>query len=291
MPWLSIKIFSDLLSAGIMITAKSMLAHHVKDHRLYLLSAALCSLPFSLVGIIYLAGVPVIDILKSIATGIIFIYSGHFYYRAMSMGIPSRLSLIFRIQPVLVLLLSAFFLSEKLKDLHYLGFSITFIGSIISLWERRGNQSRFHLDPSVRNALIFILLGAVVSILVVDLTQRYSFWQTFTMSHVGTITGIAALLSPRKIIRDIQTLFKLKSNYRSILFSEQVTRVIVGILQTMVIDKIGSATLVSVLSGFSPLYVWIISLAVGHEKFLRHNLNSRVISFLAIIIGAVLMSI
>ncbi len=290
MSWILIKILSDLLASSNVIIAKVMLSNHVSERRLYILSVMIVSTPFAILGLIELANsTQIIDVLIALIVGMSYIASGHFYYRAISEGQPSRLSMLFRLGSVFTLILSIIILQESLTIDQYFGFALSFLGGTIILTER--SWKNLGSDQSSHYALASALCGALSTALTVYLLrQGYSVWQTFTITRVGVIIGTIVLLTPNGTWTAVKMILNLRRLYSGTLLSEQIIRLISLYLQTISVYQIGSATLVAVLSGFMPLYVWLIGAVSKQEPIKDDKLTSRLLSLLAFVISSYLMA-
>lgn len=200
MMWILMKIIADVLSAGNTLTVKEMLSSRVRDQRLYLFCVAMVSLPFAAIGIYQLFMLPsLFHVLVALIVGITYITGGHFYYRAMSVEQPSRLSLIFRTGSVFTLFFALIILREQLTVLQYIGCGLSFVGGLILLLERASRHVRFSCD--VRYALLCNLSIALSSTLKAYLLRGYSSWDTFVMTRVGLLgESVFHFLSPHSSV-------------------------------------------------------------------------------------------
>jgi uncharacterized membrane protein len=268
MRWIILKVTSDVLSACNVLLAKEMLSSRVQDQRLYLLSVAVVALPFAGIGFWYLwtLGSWVSRAIALLA-GIAYIAAGYFYYKAMSVIEPSRLSLISRLGMVFIVFLSFFVLKEKLTFMQYLGCGMSFAGGLVMVMTCTGNIFRF--DQGIRSALLSNLCMAFSFIFKVYLIQHnsYTSWQIFTMSQIGVVLGIPVLFGLKGTWETCRSLCQLPFVDNKWLLGEQVIRLIALFIHTEAIAQIGSAITMSVFSGFSPLYVWCIAVIRKQETF------------------------
>ena len=288
MNWIFLELASELLSAGNVVLAKATLTHRVSDRRPYLLSVAIASLPFAGLGVFYLATAPLPYLLAALFAGIAHISSGFFYYRAMSVEKSSHLSLLFRLGPVFTLVLSAIFIHERLTTAQYAGFGISFIGGVFLVIGQNGGVLR--INRSTRDALMTSLMGAILGVLTVYLLRHYTFWQTFLMIRVGAVLGTVLLLGGRGTWNTSRTLLSLPRRDSSILLAEQIIRLGVGFLHTWAVAQIASASLVAVLSGLFPLYVWLIAVLTRQEPPRDTGIGRWLLALALFVIGALLMS-
>lgn len=278
MIWIGIKVIADMLSAYNAMLAKDMLEYRVADRRLYLLSIAIVAIPFAGVGLFYLmTAKSVLVVFIAGLTGMTYITAGHFYYRAMSVEQPSRLSLISRCGAVFTVFCSIVILHENLTPFQYIGCGLSFSGGLVLIVKRTENI--LHLDKSVRDVLLCNMFGSVSLTLRAYLMQQYSAWQTFTMMQVGVIIGTIILLRPGGLVESIGALYRLQFCDFRRLIGEQLIRIGALFLRNTAVDQIGSVMMVSVLSGFRPLYIWIMAVLKRLEPIHDQGLWRKVLAF------------
>jgi hypothetical protein len=78
--------------------------------------------------------------------------------------------------------------------------------------------------------------------------------------------------------------------HSGILLGEQLIRLVSWLLHTTAVAQIGSATLVQVLSGFMPLYVWGLAIATRHETVRTHELWRRLLALMMLLGSSYLMA-
>jgi uncharacterized membrane protein len=286
--WIMLEIISNILAACNVIIAKMMYTEHLPNWRPYIFSAALVSVPAAGCGFIYLGTSEVFFMCIAFVAGMFYITAGYFYYRAMAIAQPLQLSLISRCSPAFTLTLSAILLHERLTLAQYIGFGITMGGGLVLVIEHYKGVVQF--NQGSQDAIISAICGAMSGTFTVYLLQHYSLWQTFTMTRVGVVLGACALLGPRGLRYSVKIIWAMRQTYSGVLLGEQIIRLISLCLHVAAVAKVGSATLVEVLSGFSPLYVWSIAIAIGHETVRSPARRGQIIAFMMLLGGCYLMT-
>jgi drug/metabolite transporter (DMT)-like permease len=282
--WFVLKLIADLLAAGNAILGKKMLSDYVPDRRPYLFCVGLVSVPFAFIGIGYLTSLPLKYTLTAVVVGVAYILAGHFYYRAMSAGQPSRLSMLFRLSAVFTLILSAAVLNERLTVGQYTGFGLAFLMGV-GLITERGPGSGGAWD-----ALASALCGAVSGTLALYLLQSYSVWETFCATRIGVVIGMLPLTGWQRTREVGVALLALRRRYRITLIGEQLMRLVSLFLHNMAVAGIGSATLVAVLSGFIPVYVWLMAVLTRQESPHGPYAGRRLLAMVTFLVSAYLMA-
>lgn len=287
MSWLLLKIAADALSAGNVILGKSALSR-VSDHRLYLLAVGLVSIPVAWPGVGQLLRSQSVSLtLLALCAGACYIFAGHFYYLGMKHAEPLRASLLMHASPVCTLLLSVVVLRDHLTTLQVLGFWLSFAGGLlVSKGQNRGSAA---VDGAARYFLASTVMGSLASVISLIILRQYSPWETFTMTRVGVMAGLIVVLGPGGTWKTSMDFGRLRLPHMGILIGEQIIRLLSLWLGTVAVAQINSAALVAVLSGFTPIYVWIIGVLLGWEA-LRSLATRRYAASLALLFaGAILM--
>lgn len=283
--WISIKILSDLLGAGNHVAVKGMLLQQPK-HDVNLLCVMLVSLPFAIVGLLNLGQFTLSHILVSVVIGCLYILSGHFYYLGMAHIQSTTVSMVSRLGSIFTLLLSVLILNEVLTLLQILGFILAFVGGITLVGQEiEGLENN---KKGIRYALASTLLGSLCSTLTAHLLQHHTLWQTFTITRVGVIIGILGLMGLGGLWRTLLVLYQMCNKFRVYLIVEQLVRLATLYLNTKAISAVGSPSIASVLSGFSPLYVWVLEVIVKREPIQIITVKARLWPFL-LLIGSVML--
>ena len=288
MRWIILKIFADMLSAGNSLTIKKMLSCRVSDQRLHLLSLGLLSLPFTASGLKSLASTSSgAHLWLALFSGIMYVLSGRYYYRAMAVEDASRVSLLLRSRMICILLLSIVFLQEKLTMLQYVGCGLSMAGGLIVTLERV--KGRFHLGPGAQAALMCNLCGSLGFIAKAYLLRYYTFWETFSMLRVGTILGIILVLKLRGILEGGRAFSSLRLQDGSVLMAGQLVRFLSALCSTFAFSRVGSVAIMSVLSGLSPLYVKLMEIGTKHTIAWDNGLWRGVAAFTMLLGSAYLL--
>ncbi|MBP9728022.1 MAG: EamA family transporter [Candidatus Moranbacteria bacterium] len=128
-----------------------------------------------------------------ILTGVILIYSYAFYGKALEQGDTSTLVVLFKLIPVLTVVLAYVFLGQTLSSNELFGFIIVLIGAVVvSLEKSRGVFFR-----GFGMILIAIVMWSVITLLVDYGLTKISFWDYLMLDTFGSaLAGLPLLLVP-----------------------------------------------------------------------------------------------
>lgn len=277
-------IISDCLNVGNSITVNKMLAKR-PDEKPHMLSVAIVSIPFGLIGLFYLlTTLSLAHIGTALLVGVLYSTSGHYFYKINLHEKPLHIMVVLRLCSVLIMILSTFVLKERLSPSQYIGFCLSFIGGLILITNRAKNN--FKINKLTLYAGLSTFAGAISSTLTVYLLNYYSLWQTFTVTRIGVVLGIIMWLGIHGSISTFKAMRELEHKQIGILLMEQILRLSSSYLQNFVVSNVGSVTLVSVLSGFKPIYAWILT---GQASLKNSRIKSNILALLLLAISYYLM--
>lgn len=124
----------------------------------------------------FAAGQPVphhIDGLILIITGVITIFAGVFYFKALSLEETSKLFLLFQITPLFILVGAWLFIKETITVYQFLGFMVILIAVIIISTHKK--KQSFQLSKALISVLIADFLWAASALLVKAMISKNSF--------------------------------------------------------------------------------------------------------------------
>ena len=279
MHWIFIKIISDILSATKHIIMKKVVSSHAPNQSLHLLSIAIVSTPFAGIGLVYCASVTsLLSLLIILLSGISNVIANILYYQAIAIHKPTQLSLISRLSIVVTVLLSTIILHENLSLAQYISCGLSTLGGLSLMTGRIDKRIRLNYKTCI--ALCSVFWASLNIILTVYLLQSYPLWQTFTMTRIGVVIGTLAFLGLKSIKNNNQVLSSFYSKNGGALIGIQVLYIFILWLRTHAIAETGSATMLAILSGFSPLYVWGLSMITKHEPIQDRTWLKNVFAFL-----------
>lgn len=215
-----------------------------------------------------------------------------FYFKAVQIEEISRVSPLFYLSPLFILILAAIFLGEVFTPLKYLGIFLLIIGAIlISL--RKPTEIR--LGKAFRWMILSAFTLAVSQILTKHLLNLADFWTVFGYSRIGEAIG----LIPVAYIYFPELINNIREHGKKVIAIISINEVInfSGVLFITFAVSIGYVTLVNALASAQQFFVLLFatSLSIFYPSILKEELSKSVVSLkiLAIILmftGAILIT-
>jgi drug/metabolite transporter (DMT)-like permease len=272
MNWLLIAIIAHFLSALVFVIDKYLLSHTVLRSSAYafyvgllggLLSLLLIPFGFSLL--------PLDQILISFIAGILFVLAILFFYKSVQLGEVSRITpIIGGATPVFILILTFFFLEERLSTNQLFAFSLLVLGGIVMVWPRKEVRTSILTKPHLIKRLPLALLAAFFFASSFVLTKfiftHQSFINGFIWIRLGGVLGAGLLLfwpSIRETILKTSKTIKLGTGGLAIF--NKVFSALAFILLNYAI-YLGSVSLVNALQGIQYVFLLMVALFLS-KKF------------------------
>src|SRR3989344_2958240 len=158
-------------------------------------------------GIFLFVGVPELSIyaLIPIATGMILVYSYGFYGKALEQGDTSSLVILFKLIPVITVILALAFLGQTLSSNEILGFVVVLFGATIISFEK----SKGIFIKGFGMILIAILMWSVMTLFIDYGLTKMTFWDYFMLDNLGSaLAGLTMFIIPpirKQVIEGIKT--------------------------------------------------------------------------------------
>lgn len=206
MNWILLALIAPLFWAASNFVDKYILGKYTKGIYDFVFFSTITSWVF-FAAILIFVGIPSINIysLIPIATGAILIYSYGFYGKALEQSDTSSLVILFKLVPVVTVLLAFLLLGQTLSLNEILGFAIVLAGAIIVSLEK----SKGIVIKGFKMILIAILMWSVMTLLVDYGLTKMSFWHFLMLDSLGSaLAGLTlfAISSIRKeVIEGIKT--------------------------------------------------------------------------------------
>ena len=177
MQWFILALIASILWAVVVIVDKFILTHYIKDAVSYQVFLTLTMLPF-LISLLPFTShntnsstptiLPVIIILLGVAMGLVYVL----YNKALLIEEVSRVTPLFYLSPLFVLLFSFMFIGEGLSLRRYVGIGLMVFSAIsvsVSLRGRNRDGDRHSYRQSHSHSLHIVLSPALLMILVLDI--------------------------------------------------------------------------------------------------------------------------
>lgn len=206
MNWIFLSLLAPLFWASSNFVDKYILGKYTKGIFDFVFFSTITSWLFFTV-IFLFAGTPELSVysLIPIATGMILIYSYGFYGKALEQGDTSSLVILFKLIPVVTVILAFAFLGQTLSSNELIGFVIVLAGATIISFEK----TKGIFIKGFVMILIAILMWSVMTLLIDYGLTKMSFWDYFILDNFGSaLAGLTMFIIPsvrRQVIEGIKT--------------------------------------------------------------------------------------
>lgn len=206
MNWIFLSLLAPLFWASSNFVDKYILGKYTKGIFDFVFFSTITSWIF-FAAIFLFARTPELNIysLIPIATGMILIYSYGFYGKALEQGDTSSLVILFKLIPVITVILAFAFLGQTLSSSELFGFVIVLAGATIVSFEK----SKGIFIKGFGMILIAILMWSVMTLFIDYGLTKMSFWDYFMLDNLGSaLAGLTMFIIPsirRQVIEGIKT--------------------------------------------------------------------------------------
>lgn len=211
MSWIFLSLLAPLFWASSNFVDKYILGKYTKGIFDFVFFSTITSWVFFAV-ILLFTGTPELSLysLIPIATGMILIYSYGFYGKALEQGDTSSLVILFKLIPVVTVILAFAFLGQTLSSNELLGFIVVLVGAMIVSFEK----SKGIFIKGFGMILIAILMWSVMTLFIDYGLTKMSFWDYFMLDNLGSaLAGLTMFIVPsirKQVIEGIKTATKGK---------------------------------------------------------------------------------
>lgn len=217
------------------------------------------SLPIAICFALYF-GLPIVPasfVLAIIASGML-VTAGVFYYvKALAIEEASRVVPLWNLSTIFTLILATLFLGERLSTLHYISFTLLFLGGI--LISTRKIESVFRLSPA-----FFLMVLSSFAFAASDILLKYGHAvdlanQVFALFYLSVaLSGFSLFFAKNNRAFFLNAVKKHRWNKLSLLIFSVVFGFIGSWFYNLAV-KNGSISLISALSGFQGFFVLLIA--------------------------------
>ena len=206
MNWILFSLLAPLFWVASNFVDKYILGKYTKGIFDFLFFSTITSW-FIFIIIFLFVGVPELSAysLIPIATGMALIYSYGFYGKALEQGDTSALVILFKLIPVITLVLAFIFLGQTLSPGEFFGFLIVLVGATIISFEK----GRAIFTKRLGMILVAIFMWSAMVLFVDYGLTKMSFWDYFMLDTLGSaLAGLALFVIPsvrRQVIEGIKT--------------------------------------------------------------------------------------
>ena len=312
MQWFILALIASILWAVVVIVDKFILTHYIKDAVSYQVFLTLTMLPFLIFLLPFTSHstnsstptiLPVIIILLGVAMGLVFVL----YNKALMIEEVSRVTPLFYLSPLFVLLFSFMFIGEGLSLRRYVGIGLMVFSAISVSVSLRGRnrdshrQSHSHslhiaLSPALLMILVLDIMNAgkdVISKLILSHLDYLSYLFWFLLGNIAGRPFL--LLIPHNREKTLMIIKTLPPKVYLLSFINS-TLAWAGYVLYFKAVSMTYISLVSAIPTTQPFLVFIFATLLGlfypgliEEKTDRRSLTIKGIAAVSVLIGAYLI--
>lgn len=285
MNWFLFALLAPAIYAAVVFVDKYILVKEVKDYQaMPIYSSIIAFITGSIIWV--LTGFSLLslqDTLIILLTGILTIFAAAFYFKALSDGEVSKITILFQLTPLITLTLAYFFLRESITINQLIGFILILIATVgVSL---NKGQKNFKLSSTFGLILISDLFWALALVLFKFVNETNSFAKIVSFEGWGIGLGgmILYQFSPSVKKAFLTTNKKLRKRVLGIIFINE-SFYLLGRLLTYFAVTLGPVALISVVGGtqiyFAIFYGFLLTAIapkIFQEDISREGLFKKII--------------
>lgn len=292
--WVIFSILAALCWAVVNIVDKYILTKWIRTPLIPVIIVGLIGMIASIIiyfvyGFTWLSS---LNIILALVAGIFYILMTVFYFKALKIEEVSRVSPLFYLSPLFILLFAGIFLGEVFTPLKYLGIFLLMIGAILI-------SSKNLLRINLGKAFWWMLL-ATISLSINQLLTKYllnftDYWTIFSWTRIGAVIGIVPI-SYFYFPELITTVRRYGKRVVAVMCMNETLNLF-GVLFITIAISTGYVTLANALSSVQPFFVLLFAviLSIFYPSILKEEIGKSVVflKLLAIVlmfIGAILIT-
>lgn len=264
MDWLFYALLAPAVYAVVVYIDKYILERQIKDYRGMPIYGGIAAPIFGVL-LWFITGFPILDLQNTaliLLTGVLTIFGAATYFKALSNDEASKITILFQLTPVIVLVMSYLFLREGISSIQLFGFLLILFATIGAEF----NKGDFKIDWSSSLFLILVtdFFWASSFVLFKFVVGEYSFSEVVSFESFGMGIGGLILFTFVPSIRKafLKTNKALAKKVLAFVFLNEGVFVLAK-LCTFYAISLGSVALVEVVAGtqvfFAIFYGWILT--------------------------------
>ena len=275
--WYIPALLASILWAVVVIVDKFVLTHHIKDAYSYQLFLTITFIPPLLI-LFFCSSFheSMLLYLLILVLGIIFGLAFVLYNKALLVEEVSRVTPLFYLAPLFVLILSALFLGEHLPTRRYIGIGLMVLSAILVSF-RWPERKSFSVSPALFMMLFLDLLIAGKDVIAKFLFSYIDYWTYLFWFVLGNIVVRPFLLLhpniKRRFIADIKS---LQPRIYLLCF---VNSALAWLGYVLYFDAISRTyvSLVSAIPSTQPFFVFIFAIVLGvfYPELIKENISEK----------------
>ena len=214
------------------------------------------------------------NILLALIAGIFYILMSVFYFKALKIEEVSRVSPLFHLSPLFILIFAGIFLGEIFTPLKFLGIFLLMAGAILISSK---NLSKASLSKAFWWMILSVIALSINALLTKYLLNFTDYWTIFAYARIGALIG----LIPIAYVYFPELIDTIRRHGKRVIAVMSVNESLnlVGVLLLTIAISIGYVTLVEALSSVQPFFVLLIAviLSIFYPSILKEEIKKSVI--------------
>lgn len=293
MNWLFYALLAPAIYAVVVYVDKYILEKQIRDYRGMPIYGAIAAPLFGVL-LSIITGFPILDFKNTLLilfTGILTIFGAATYFKALSNDEASKITILFQLTPVMVLIMSYLFLKENINSTQFFGFLLILLATFGAEFNKK--KFKLNLSPTLLLILITDFFWALSFVLFKFVVGEYSFSEVVSYESFGMGIGGLILFTLFPSIRKafIKTNKGIKKRILGFVFLNESIFVLAK-LCTFYAISLGSVTLVEVVAGtqvfFAIFYGWILTVIapkIFQEDISKEGLYKKVAMGSLVLLG------
>lgn len=299
MNWIFFSILAPALYGASAFVDRFLVAKKIRDYLFLSSISGFASLLFA-AAIFFVRGIPDMNFIYAAAlifSGILYEIALLPYYYAIAMDDASRVTPLFQIIPVFILIFSYIFLGEVPTPGQLSGFFLILSGTLL-LSVENFSPRLFRMNGFFRFIMLSALLYSIPGVIFKFIIGTYNFWDSLIYEFLGGAIGAVLLMAWRYASEDGlgEALAGIGKDIWLIIVGNEAIYIAARFF-TFYSISLAPIYLVSVFGGVGPVFVFFygIILSVWFPQIIKEDISPRTllkkgVAILVIAIGAYLIS-